>query len=195
MTSVAPPPKLQGTTDNALARLAAVALSLGEERQLADLCNRFSDLLEWKVPVCSKTLSLRDILPFLMERGAALIMVESEIELDMDRLLTGRGMMSEFKRGRAVLIPYVSIAGDIEPGDTFPDLIHLTLKLAIYCDGHDAHSSVKQRERDYRVGNALQARGYTILRFSGHQIQRQPEYVAGVVQQSMRRLKGARDAQ
>jgi very-short-patch-repair endonuclease len=48
-------------------------------------------------------------------------------------------------------------------------------KLAVECDGHEFHERTKdQAERDRSRDRALQERGYTIYRFTGREIYRDP---------------------
>ncbi|MCX7359607.1 MAG: DUF559 domain-containing protein [Alphaproteobacteria bacterium] len=63
-----------------------------------------------------------------------------------------------------------------------------TIRIAIECDGHDYHSTRDQREDDAARGNAIQGAGYTLMRFTGSQINQRPEGCAQDVADQVDRL-------
>ena len=62
----------------------------------------------------------------------------------------------------------------------FPDL-HLCIEI----DGREAHSGTTAFERDRRRQNALSLDGWTVLRFTWHQLVHEPEWVVAQVRSAM----------
>lgn len=52
------------------------------------------------------------------------------------------------------------------------------LKVVIECDGHEFHSTIKRQARDRRIDRELQKAGYAVLRFTGSQINADPNHCA-----------------
>lgn len=53
------------------------------------------------------------------------------------------------------------------------------VKIIVECDGYQYHSSKEKFTRDRQRDRKLNALGYTVLRFSGSEIHRDPPSVAG----------------
>lgn len=62
----------------------------------------------------------------------------------------------------------------------FPDLL-----LYIEIDGREAHSGATAFDRDRRRQNALSLEGWTVLRFTWHQLVHEPEWVVAQVREAM----------
>lgn len=68
-------------------------------------------------------------------------------------------------------------------------------RIVIECDGHDFHERTKeQAERDKKRDRELIARGYTVLRFTGREIWRDPRECADQVFEQVERAFGYLDA-
>lgn len=87
-----------------------------------------------------------------------------------------------------------------------PDIAFLARKIAIFCDGdfwhgynwEQAQNEIKSNrdfwipkiernmQRDIEVTARLQEQGWTVLRFWGHEIQKEPEYCVSVVLDELR---------
>jgi very-short-patch-repair endonuclease len=65
------------------------------------------------------------------------------------------------------------------------------LKLAIEVDGFEFHSTIDAFQRDRTRQNALVALGWTVLRFTWHDVVNNPESVARILEQAIRRLSAA----
>ena len=63
-------------------------------------------------------------------------------------------------------------------------------KLDIECDGDKYHSSKKARERDRKRNNELTAAGWSILRFSGSEIHKNPKACIRQIKKAIKSLKG-----
>jgi very-short-patch-repair endonuclease len=50
------------------------------------------------------------------------------------------------------------------------DFAVMPLKIAVEIDGHEYHSSVEQRTSDARRARHLQAKGWTVVRFTGSEV-------------------------
>lgn len=57
---------------------------------------------------------------------------------------------------------------------TIPDLAYPLAKIAIFCDGHQWHSSEDKRTSDKKKRDYLKAKGWTVLIFSGSAINTTP---------------------
>ncbi len=62
-----------------------------------------------------------------------------------------------------------------------PDMLWRSAMLIVELDGRDAHSSAAQRHADRERQAALEALGYTVLRFSWHEVTTAPDRVAAIV--------------
>jgi very-short-patch-repair endonuclease len=62
----------------------------------------------------------------------------------------------------------------------FPDI-----RLAIEVDGYESHSRYDVFEDDRVRGNELELAGWTVLRFTWHQVRRRPGYVIGVLRRAV----------
>jgi very-short-patch-repair endonuclease len=65
------------------------------------------------------------------------------------------------------------------------------LELAIEVDGFEHHSTVDAFQRDRTRQNALVALGWTVLRFTWHDVVHRPEAVARVIEKAISRLTAA----
>jgi len=99
--------------------------------------------------------------------------VESPIEQRMWEILDEAGFGSQFMMQEPIEVEYTSRSEKLRRGTTRPDLRHVALRVAIYCDGGD-HSRTQVREIDSLVIEALQQQGYFIVRLSGRQIMNEP---------------------
>jgi hypothetical protein len=132
--------------------------------------------LQLFVPAC------RDLLEHLR-------LVESEIEKALLALLAEHGLAGEFRAGVPVAVEYVTAAGERNEGETHPDCVHRRLPIAIYADGAPFHSSVLARERDRGVDDALEARGWHVLRFTGRQLMYRPAQCLEPIRRAMERFR------
>jgi ATP-dependent helicase YprA (DUF1998 family) len=67
-----------------------------------------------------------------------------------------------------------SITNDAGGLLTIPDFAYPDKKIAIYCDGFSYHGNAETLCKDARKRNELQGKGWSVLTFWGHQIQRNP---------------------
>ncbi|HVN52029.1 MAG TPA: type IV toxin-antitoxin system AbiEi family antitoxin domain-containing protein [Acidimicrobiales bacterium] len=68
----------------------------------------------------------------------------------------------------------------------FIDFAYPDLRVAIEVDGFETHATAHGFVRDRVRGNELALLGWTVLRFTWHQVIHQPDYVAGVIQRAYR---------
>jgi very-short-patch-repair endonuclease len=86
----------------------------------------------------------------------------------MHLLLKWAGLRSEFVAQQPLVVEFVRRSG-VVTSPTTPDFTHKYRRLVIFCDGGH-HRELRMREIDNRVVEALQARGYIVLRFTGREI-------------------------
>lgn len=70
---------------------------------------------------------------------------------------------------------------------TIPDFLIYEHKIAIYCDGTEFHSDTQRIIKDKQQDRYLQSQGYTVLRFSGSEIIKNPEQCAREVVQFIKK--------
>lgn len=59
-----------------------------------------------------------------------------------------------------------------------PRITNHESRIVIECDGHEFHSTIKRQARDRRIDRELQKAGYAVLRFTGSQINADPNHCA-----------------
>lgn len=73
------------------------------------------------------------------------------------------------------------------------DLAFPDVRLAVECDGRDFHSSPADMQRDRRKTDYLARLGWTVLRFTGSAIYRNPHTCVDEIQRNYERLMAERD--
>lgn len=68
---------------------------------------------------------------------------------------------------------------------TIPDLAYPAAKIAIFCDGHQWHSTRDQMTRDGQKRNFLQVNGWLVLVFTGTAINRHPASCVEAIRQAI----------
>jgi len=68
---------------------------------------------------------------------------------------------------------------------TVPDFAYPAARIAIYCDGHDYHSSRDQMTGDASKRNFLQVRGWVVLVFTGSAIHSNPGRCVSTIKQAI----------
>ena len=71
------------------------------------------------------------------------------------------------------------------------DAAYPELKLAIEVDGFEHHSTPEAFQNDRTRQNALVALGWTVLRFTWHDVVHRPAHVAKLIEQAVERLRAA----
>jgi very-short-patch-repair endonuclease len=66
------------------------------------------------------------------------------------------------------------------------DLAFVEAKLAVEVDGWAWHVDVDRFRADRRKGNALTRAGWTVLRFTWHDLVNRPRYVVGEIRAALR---------
>ena len=114
------------------------------------------------------TITLEPFMRVVAEAMAELERLESPIEYEMHLLLERAGLRGEFVCQHPIPVEFVRHTG-VVTSPTTPDFSHRHRRLVIFCDGGH-HSELRTRETDNGVVEALQARGYVVLRFTGREI-------------------------
>lgn len=94
--------------------------------------------------------------------------LESPIEYEMHLLLDQAKLRSELVAQQPIPVGFVRRTGVVNSLTT-PDFTHGYRRLVIFCDGSH-HGELRTREIDNGVVEALQARGYVVLRLTGREI-------------------------
>lgn len=74
---------------------------------------------------------------------------------------------------------------NVRKGRFIPDMTWEDKKLIVELDGKDAHRTPAQRMKDAKRQKWLEARGYTVIRFTWAQVQFRQEWVAAVVRRHL----------
>lgn len=74
---------------------------------------------------------------------------------------------------------------NVRKGRFIPDMTWEDKKLIVELDGKDAHRTPAQRTKDAKRQKWLEARGYTVIRFTWAQVQFRQEWVAAVVRRHL----------
>ena len=74
---------------------------------------------------------------------------------------------------------------NVRKGRFIPDMTWEDKKLIVELDGKDAHRTPAQRTKDAKRQKWLEARGYTVIRFTWSQVQFRQEWVAAVVRRHL----------
>jgi very-short-patch-repair endonuclease len=91
-------------------------------------------------------------------------------------------------------LPVPSFQHEVWQGGRFMarvDAAYPSLRLAIEVDGYDPHSSPAAFQRDRTRQNRLVALGWTVLRFTWHDVVREPGSVAAAIRGELSRLSAA----
>lgn len=74
---------------------------------------------------------------------------------------------------------------NVRKGRFIPDMTWEDKRLIVELDGKDAHRTPAQRTKDAKRQKWLEARGYTVIRFTWAQVQFRQEWVAAVVRRHL----------
>jgi hypothetical protein len=159
-------------------------LPLNEVRHLDSIVDLLQRAVAYRVPLSGEPTSLAPAARALADALAELAKLESPIEHDLHLLLEREGLRAEFLANDPVTVEFVRRDGSTTPGETRPDFRHRRVRLVIYCDGGH-HGELRVREIDHGVVDALQARGYLVLRFTGRQIRHETTEVIARVRRAI----------
>lgn len=102
---------------------------------------------------------------------------ESQIEKLMAWAMLGEGIVFHTQVPIGDFTADFVIDGDREFSVGHPNG-RPAFSIVVECDGHDFHTSRKRQARDRRIDRELQKQGYAILRFTGSQINADPNHCA-----------------
>jgi very-short-patch-repair endonuclease len=120
-------------------------------------------------------------------------------ELIEGRLLTGGGDHSELETALARVVRTYELPTPTLQHEVWHagrclgtvDAAYPALKLAIEVDGYEFHSSPEAFQRDRTRQNHLVNLGWTVLRFTWHDVVKEPAMVASLIRDAIRRLEAA----
>jgi len=144
------------------------ALPLEEVRHLESVVEILERAAAYRVPLSGDRASLEPFARAVRDLMGELDRVESPLEYEMHLLLERAGLRGDFAAQQTIPVEFVRRSG-LATGSTTPDFTHRHYRLVVFCDGGH-HGEVRVRETDNGVVEALQARGYTVLRFTGREI-------------------------
>ncbi len=122
----------------------------------------------FRVPLSGGAITIEPFARVVEQLMSELERLESPIEYKMHLLLERAGFRSEFIAQQPIPVEFIRRTGLVK-SPTTPDYSHRHHRLVIFCDGSH-HGELRTRETDNGVVEALQARGYIVLRFTGREI-------------------------
>jgi very-short-patch-repair endonuclease len=144
------------------------ALPPEEARHLEGIFEVLQRAAAFRVPLSGGGITIEPFRHAVEQLMSELDRLESPIEYEMHLLLARAGLRSEFVAQRPIAVEFVRRSGVVR-SPTTPDFTHKYRRLVIFCDGGH-HGELRVREIDNGVVEALQARGYIVLRFTGREI-------------------------
>jgi very-short-patch-repair endonuclease len=144
------------------------ALPPEEWRHLEGMFEVLQRAGDFRVPLSGAAITIEPFARVVAQLMAELDRLDSPIEYEMHLLLDRAGLRSEFVAQQPIPVEFIRRTGVVR-SPTTPDFAHRYRRLVIFCDGGH-HGELRIREIDNGVVEALQARGYTVLRFTGREI-------------------------
>jgi very-short-patch-repair endonuclease len=144
------------------------ALPPEEWRHLEGVFDVLQRAAAFRVPLSGSTITIEPFARVVEQLMAELDRLDSPIEYEMHLLLDRAGLRSEFVAQQPIPVEFIRRTGVVK-SPTTPDFTHRYRRLVIFCDGGH-HGELRIREIDNGVVEALQARGYIVLRFTGREI-------------------------
>jgi very-short-patch-repair endonuclease len=160
------------------------ALPIEDHLRLQAILEVLQLAADYRVPMSGARANLGRYLHALQRELKAQRRVQSPIEQEMWEILDSAGLATQFVMQEPIEVQYMRSDGKLEQGKTTPDFRHVTLRVAIYCDGSD-HDKPHVRERDAQVIEALQQEGYFVVRLSGRQIKNEPSWCLARVRRAL----------
>jgi very-short-patch-repair endonuclease len=144
------------------------ALPPEELRHLEGVFEVLQRAAAYRVPLSGSVITIEPFTRVVAQLMVELERLDSPIEYEMHLLLDRAGLRSEFVAQQPIPVEFVRRTGVVS-SPTTPDFTHRHRRLVIFCDGGH-HGELRIRETDNGVVEALQARGYIVLRFTGREI-------------------------
>jgi very-short-patch-repair endonuclease len=144
------------------------ALPPEEMQHLEGMLEIMQRAAAYRVPLSGNAITIAPFKRVVEHLMAELDRLDSPIEYEMHLLLDRAGLRSEFAAQQPIPVEFIRRTGVVK-SPTTPDFTHKYRRLVIFCDGGH-HGELRIREIDNGVVEALQARGYIVLRFTGREI-------------------------
>ena len=144
------------------------ALPAEELRHLEGVFEALQRAAAFRVPLSGSAITIESFARIVEQLMAEMDQLESLIEYEMHLLLDRAGVRSEFAAQQPIPVEFIRRTGVVR-SPTTPDFSHKYRRLVIFCDGGH-HGELRTRGIDNGVAEALQARGYVVLRFTGREI-------------------------
>jgi very-short-patch-repair endonuclease len=144
------------------------ALPLEEMGHLEGIMEVLQRAAAFRVPLSDAAITIEPFARVVAQLMAELDRLDSPIEYEMHLLLDRAELRSEFVAQQPIPVEFIRRTGVVK-GPTTPDFTHKYRRLVIFCDGGH-HGELRTRETDNGVVEALHARGYIVLRFTGREI-------------------------
>ena len=139
-----------------------------EWRHLGGVLEVLQRAAAFRVPLSGSAITIEPFARVVAQLMAELDRLESPIEYEMHLLLDRAEIRSEFVAQQPIPVDFIRRTGVVR-SPTTPDFTHRYRRLVIFCDGGH-HGELRTREIDNGVAEALQARGFVVLRFTGREI-------------------------
>ncbi len=163
------------------------ALPPEEVRHLDGILEVLQRAAAFRVPLSGGAITIEPFARVVAEVMAELDRLESPIEYEMHLLLDRAGLRSEFVAQQPIPVEFIRRTGVVS-SPTTPDYSHRYRRLVIFCDGGH-HGELRTREIDNGVAEALQARGYVVLRFTGREILRDSALCLARIRRALERAR------
>jgi very-short-patch-repair endonuclease len=161
------------------------AIPLDQVRHFEAVLEILQAAADFRVPLNQRHASLESFSRALAEVMEQLQRLESPIEYEMHLILERAGLRDQFIAQQPIPVEFVRRSG-LVVSPTTPDFSHRFRPIVIFCDGGH-HGSLEVRETDNGVLEALQARGYLVLRFTGREILSDPAFCVARVRRALER--------
>jgi very-short-patch-repair endonuclease len=166
--------------------LARIVGTLGPTQQdgFAAVLRVIADAVETRVPRSDKVTDAGIFLPACFQVLKVLRNLDSRIEQAMLEILQEQHLHG-FENKRSIEVTYIGDTGNPRQGQTTPDFVQHSLRVAIYCDGEQYHAGTAERQRDHEVADAMASAGWRVLRFTGRDILSKPQKIGGIVRRAL----------
>jgi hypothetical protein len=160
------------------------ALNPSRQKGLARVLEILADAAELRVPRSDKEVDLALFVAACLPVLKVLRSLDSSIEQSLHEILSD-GEFYGFENGSSINVTYIKQDGGLKEGQTSPDFMHRTLRVAIYCDGDAHHSQPNDRQRDNEIVDALASKGWRTIRLTGRAILYAPDKCAAIIRRAI----------